>query len=219
MKTIVCYGDSNTWGFTPKKMQPELKNARHPRDVRWPGRLQTILGPDSCVVEAGLNGRTTVFEDPIVPNRNGLAFFAGTVLTQAPVDLVIVMLGVNDAKTRYGASASVIAKGMERLIADAQGKQYGPGGADPEFLIAAPPPLRENITETWIKGEFTAADREKALALPAELERSAHILRCHFLDAGKHAQLSENDGIHMDAENHAKLADAMARGVLTILGK
>ena len=38
MKNILCYGDSNTFGFT-------LHGGRHPYDVRWTGRLQLALGP------------------------------------------------------------------------------------------------------------------------------------------------------------------------------
>ncbi len=59
MKTVVCYGDSNTWGYDPHT------KTRFPSDVRWTGVLRQELGVDYLVIEEGLNGRTTVWDDPI----------------------------------------------------------------------------------------------------------------------------------------------------------
>ena len=54
MYRILCYGDSNTWGYIP------LTEKRYPPEVRWTGRLQRLLGPDYQVLEDGLSGRTTI---------------------------------------------------------------------------------------------------------------------------------------------------------------
>ena len=80
MKTVLCYGDSNTWGYNPR-------GGRFDYTIRWPTVMASLLNkgatgplqgkPDSgdCpywVVEEGLNGRTTCLEDPIEGDRNGL---------------------------------------------------------------------------------------------------------------------------------------------------
>ena len=65
MKTVLCYGDSNTWGYSP------IDGTRYARDVRWPGVLRNELGEGYLVIEEGLNGRTTVWDDPIEGYKNG----------------------------------------------------------------------------------------------------------------------------------------------------
>ena len=98
MKTVLCYGDSNTWGYiggTGERFAPE---------VRWPGVLQAALGGAYRVIEEGLNGRTTVFDDSIEEGRNGETYLRPCLQTHAPIDLVILMLGTNDLKRRFSLS-------------------------------------------------------------------------------------------------------------------
>ena len=104
MKSILCYGDSNTWGYDPQT------RSRFPHDVRWTGVLASSLGTGYRVVEEGLNGRTTRWDDPIEAGRNGLTFLQPCLESHLPLDLVIVMLGTNDLKQRFGLSASDIAQ-------------------------------------------------------------------------------------------------------------
>ena len=119
MKTIVCYGDSNTWGYMPKREHPEITaNNRFPWGVRWTSLLQMKLGADYRVEEEGLNGRTTMFDDPLDVCRNGLESIDCCMLTKTPVDLVILMLGTNDCKSYYKADASQIAKGLCKIPID-----------------------------------------------------------------------------------------------------
>ena len=111
MKEILCFGDSNTHGYMPGV------GTRYPLDVRWSGRLAGLLGEGYHVVEEGLDGRTTAFEDELQPWRSGLGYIGGCVKSHAPLDLIIIMLGTNDAKTRYGVSAEEIGFGLRELIA------------------------------------------------------------------------------------------------------
>ena len=92
MKEILCYGDSNTWGFTP------TTGARYPYAVRWPGALGALLGSGCRITENGVNGRTTVFNDPDFPCRNGKTGLGYALCAGKPFDLVILMLGTNDLK-------------------------------------------------------------------------------------------------------------------------
>ena len=141
MKTILCYGDSNTWGFMPWKDRPPVKAAnRFPWEVRWTGRLETMLGDGWRVIEEGLNGRTTMFDCYLEEHRNGLKDIDVSLLTAMPVDLVIIMLGTNDAKLAFNMPPFIIGQGVQRLIDRVRGGQYGygPDGADPEVLVVAP---------------------------------------------------------------------------------
>ena len=110
MKEILCFGDSNTHGYMPGL------GTRYPIDQRWSGLLGKLLGDGYHVVEEGMDGRTTAFEDDLQPWRSALGYIGPCVKTHAPLDLIIIMLGTNDSKTRYGVSAEEIGFGMQELI-------------------------------------------------------------------------------------------------------
>ena len=125
MPVVVAFGVSNTWGFTPGV------GARMERDVRWPGVMARALGPSFQVIEEGLCGRTTIFDDPEEDGRNGLVYFAPCLRSHAPLDLVIISLGCNDVKARFAATPDAIAAGAERLIDVALASAAGSGGGRP----------------------------------------------------------------------------------------
>ena len=101
MKNILCFGDSNVYGYMPGD------GHRYPRDVRWTGALEQLLGPGYHVIEEGLNGRTTAFVDNLQPWSCGLGAFAAALRSHAPLNAVFIMLGTNDTKHRYGVSADL----------------------------------------------------------------------------------------------------------------
>jgi len=105
MRRILCYGDSNTWGCIP------ISAARYGEDIRWPGVLAGLLGAEYRIIEEGLNGRTTVFDDPLQEGRNGKTYLLPCLLSHRPLDVVVLMLGTNDMKQRYGLPAEDIARG------------------------------------------------------------------------------------------------------------
>ena len=114
MKTILCYGDSNTWGAKPilKLGSPD----RYQYEVRWTTVLQNQLGNDYHIIAEGLNGRTSTFDDPIEgAHKNGKRYLFPCLETHAPLDLVIIMLGTNDLKSRLGLTAWDIACGTHLL--------------------------------------------------------------------------------------------------------
>ena len=101
-RTILCYGDSNTWGYVPQSpAEKNLTIQRYPRHIRWPGILQNLLGEKFHVVEEGLNSRTTNLDYPIPPDRNGKTYLPSCLYTHAPIDLVILALGGNDLKNSF----------------------------------------------------------------------------------------------------------------------
>ena len=111
MKQILCFGDSNTYGLIPGTKD------RYDWDTRWSGRIGQRLWEDGCrIVEEGLCGRTTVFDDPLRDGRRGTELLSVILETHKPVDVVVLMLGTNDCKTMYDTSAEVIGRGVERLL-------------------------------------------------------------------------------------------------------
>src|ERR1700733_13886107 len=135
MPVIVAFGDSNTWGYDP------ATGGRFPRAQRWPSILRRELGPDFEVIAEGLNGRTTVHDDPIKPFRCGADALPPCLMSHAPVDLVILALGCNDLKKRFSLSAFDIAEGAARLIFLARAYGEAPDGGAPKMLLIATPPI------------------------------------------------------------------------------
>jgi lysophospholipase L1-like esterase len=208
MAVIVAFGDSNTWGYDP------AAGARFPPDVRWTGVMRRELGDRHSVIEEGLNGRTTVFDDPIEPDRRGADYLPPCLRSHAPLDLVIVALGCNDMKARFGLTPADIAAGAERLILMARAEPAGPGGAPPKVILVAPPPIAKL---TGFAEMFEGAS-EKSRRLPARYREVAERQSVGFVDAGQFIACSDLDGIHFETDSHAVLGHAMAEAVRIMLG-
>jgi lysophospholipase L1-like esterase len=208
MPVVVAFGDSNTWGFSPRA------GARMARDVRWPGVMAQALGPSFQVIEEGLCGRTTVFDDSEEEERNGLAYLAPCLRSHAPLDLVIISLGLNDVKARFAATPETVAAGAERLIEVALASATGPDGAAPEAVVVAPPPIEKLIEYA----EMFEGGAEKALRLPAVYRALAEQRGVGFVDAGQFIRCSPLDGIHYAPDQHAVLGATMAEAVRMMLG-
>lgn len=207
MKSVLCYGDSNTWGS-----DPAAPDRRFPWDVRWPGVLQRELGDDFHVVEEGLGGRTTIYDDPWEPDRNGLASLGSCLETHAPLDLVVIMLGTNDVSYRW-VSAREVADGAGVLVDAAQRFDSWGRGDPPKVLLLCPPPVGP-ITE-WV--DLYAGAEEKSRELPAEFERVAKLMGCDWMDLGRIVTTSPLDGWHLEAPEHEKLGVVVAAKVRQLL--
>ena len=207
MAVIVAFGNSNTWGFDP------ADKTRYNRQFRWPGVMQRELGPEHHVIEEGLNGRTTVFDDPEESHRSGADYLPPCLRSHAPLDLVILALGCNDLKARFAAPPEKIAAGMERLIDIALSEPVGLDGAAPEILIVAPPPLAR-LSEY---AEMFAGAEENSRALPGHYRKLAERRGVGFVDAGEFIFASDLDGIHYAAGEHEILGRVLAEAVRMIL--
>ena len=211
MKSILCYGDYNTWGCIP--LRGLESSGRYPPATRWPGVLRRELGEDCWVVEAGLNGRTTVWDDALQPHRNGHRLLPPTLLTHEPLDLVIIMLGTNDLKRRMGGSAREIAEGAGTLVDLVAGSGCGPQGSAPQTLLICPPPVGHLDA---LADEFEGAT-EKSRQLAGHFEAIAAAHSCAFLDAGAVITSSDADGIHLEEPEHERLGIAVAEHVRPLL--
>ena len=200
MKTILCYGDSNTWGWDPLRMD------RYPADTRWPGVLQHTLGQDYQVIEEGLPGRTTVWTDPIEGHMSGQDYLTPCLNSHRPIDLVILMLGTNDLKFRFSVSAFDIAESIGALVKIIHQSESGPNEAIPKVLLLAPPPLGK-LTDF---ADMFAGGTQKSRQLSQHIQRGAELWGCAFLDTAQVIVSSEVDGVHLDPGEHRKLGKAVA---------
>ncbi len=207
---VLCYGDSNTYGADP------AGGDRLPRDVRWPGVLAEQLAGEAYVIEEGLNGRTTLHEDPYSPGRSGLSYLVPCLDSHAPVDVVVIMLGTNDLKVTYGLAVTDIAAGAATLVDTALRSQCGPGYGAPKVLLVAPPALGEpsDLMEVW--GFAGAPERNRAL--PHLYRVAAEALGAGFLDGSAIVTADPADGVHLAADGHRTLATAVAGAVRELLG-
>jgi lysophospholipase L1-like esterase len=209
IKTVLCYGDSNTWGSDPETGE------RFAPGVRWPGVLRGALGEGYWVIEEGLGGRTTVRDDPIEgAHKNGRAYLRACLESHKPIDLVTIMLGTNDLKARFAASASDIAQGAASLAEMALRSGCGPEGGAPMVVLISPPALGR-LTDM---AEMFEGAGEKARLFPGHYRRFAEQYGYGFLDASGVIVSSDLDGIHLEAEEHRKLGEAVAERVRSALG-
>lgn len=208
MKTVLCYGDSNTWGSDPATRQ------RFAPDIRWTGVLQRALSDDYRVIEEGLNGRTTLWDDPIEPHRNGKRYLVPCLLSHLPLDMVTIMLGTNDLKRRFNLSASDIAQSAALLGEIATQTARTADGTVPPVLLIAPPVV---TTLTNLDQMFDGAV-EKSRQFARYYRFFAETKGLRFFDAGSVVRSSELDGIHFEAEAHQALGQAIAAEVRRDLG-
>ncbi len=208
MKTVLCYGDSNTHGGDP------AGGPRFGPEVRWPGVLQGELGEGYRVIEEGLGGRTTVWDDPIGPDRNGKTYLVPCLESHQPLDLVTIMLGTNDLKRRFGLSASDIAQGAAHLAWLAQRTARTADDIPPAVLLIAPPVVTE-LTEYDLMFEGAV---EKSRRFAHYFRLAAGWAEVEFFDAGSVVTSSDLDGIHFEAAEHGKLGRAVADAVRSLLG-
>jgi len=198
MKTILCFGDSNTQGLCPD-------GSRLSKRKRWPGVMFEHLGKDYEVIEEGLKGRTTTLDDPVEgKSRNGRRYLKPCLESHAPLDLVIVMLGTCEMKNRYGLTALDISLGMERLLKTLE--KY-------EVLLMSPIPFGSGIENNPLYGH--------AKNLPMEVtklyEEIAKRNEIAFLNTSKFVQANASDSLHLNEEGHRKLGTAVAALVATLL--
>jgi lysophospholipase L1-like esterase len=211
VQQILVYSDSLSWGIVP------LTRKRLPFDARWPGVMENRLnekGRAVRVIEDCLNGRRTVWDDPYKPGRNGLAGLAQRIEVNSPLALVVLALGTNDFQSMHPHNAWHSAQGIAALVAAVRGAPIEPGMPVPPVLVMAPPQFGEPRGPIAPKFEGGQA-RSRGLA--EEYRKVSAELGCHFFDAGAVTPSSRVDGVHLDADQHAKLGEAMAGAVGALL--
>ncbi|MCA9382357.1 SGNH/GDSL hydrolase family protein [Candidatus Dojkabacteria bacterium] len=213
-KRILCYGDSNTWGWIPN----EMGRRRFGIDERWPGILQNKLGDNYEVIEEGLGGRTTATDDPRpeFPERNGLKSLPAILESHMPLDLVIIMLGTADTKEMFNLSAEDIQDGLRNLVKTTYEFKTLENSTSPEVLIIVPPII---IDTTDFASKLFNGGTEKSKQLVNLYKQVADEENCHYLCLIDEVVVNEDEGIHLTKESHAILGQKVFRMVEDLFAK
>ncbi|TIQ35455.1 MAG: arylesterase [Mesorhizobium sp.] len=210
MKTILCYGDSLTWGYDAASL------GRHALEDRWPSALKAALGDGIEVIAEGLNGRTTAFDDHLAgADRNGARTLPTILASHAPLDLIVFMLGANDMKPWIHGNPVAAKQGMQRLVDIVRGHDYPFDWPAPQILIVAPPAVTR--TDNAEFKEMFAGGDDASKRLAPQYSALADEAGCGFFDAGSVATTTPLDGVHLDAENTRQIGQALAPLVRVML--
>lgn len=213
MKTILCYGDSLTFGSNPQAGGP-----RHAYDDRWPTALEAGLGGRARTIAEGLGGRTTVHDDWFADaDRNGARILPTLLRSHQPLDMVIIMLGTNDLKPFLGRTAQEAANGMRRLVQIIRANAAAENLDVPQIMLMAPPPLCDSANSDMMEhfGRNDAIAQSKLFA--KWYAQRAKEVGAHFFDAGTVATADPRDGVHLDAANTRAIGMALVPYVKSIL--
>ena len=210
-KRILCFGDSNTYGYTPT-------GGRYDENTRWPMRLNRELGSEYTVIEEGFNGRTCVFDDPVEGGyKSGVKYLPPCLMTHNPLDAVLLMLGTNDTKKRFGMTPMTIGQAMMQLVHTAKLYAVNEAGKTSRIIIVAPPPILGNLMQTRHAECFGEQAIEVSRGLSMEYRRISKLMRCDFFDASPYAEPSTLDAVHLTGESHIRLAIALAEKLRAVL--
>ncbi|NRR29965.1 SGNH/GDSL hydrolase family protein [Oxalobacteraceae bacterium] len=207
-KHVLCYGDSMSWGIVPGSRQ------RHPFEKRWTGILQQLLGPDIRIIEECLNGRTTVWDDPFRPGRNGKELLLPSLHSHSPIDLLILFLGTNDLQSMYGVNAYESSLGAAALVDIIKGCVAEPMASPPQILLISPPRI---IDPHGVMAEKFRGAAEKSDQFSHWYKRISEERGTFFFDAADVIKPSEVDGVHLDELQHQQFAAGIHHLVSGIL--
>ena len=212
-KHIICFGDSNTHGYCADPADCADGGIRFSESERWTRLLQQHLGDEYLVIEEGLSGRTTCFDDPIHEGLNALDYIYPCLKSHETVDLLVIMLGTNDTKDRFYASAACIGIGMARLVKKAMATECW-GGKAPNILVIAPPHIGEGMLRSDVAATMGPGCVEKSRLLARYYREQCALIGCHFLDAeALGCEFNQIDFMHLTRAGHATLAAALSQTI------
>lgn len=197
---ILFYGDSNTWGY-------DAKDASRQKN-RFTQMIKQAFSEHE-IIEEGLCGRTLCLDDPYDEDRNGAKMISMVLKTHAPVDVVFIMLGTNDAKRQFSTNAISIEKGIRTLMYKALNPEiYCDGSNTPQFFVVCPPKMNiDGLKNERTKSNFGQNGFEILNNTKPYLEKGCSGLDVKVIDT--HAVAGSLDGIHMDESGHKLVADAL----------
>lgn len=209
MKSILCYGDSNTYG-----LKSDLAT-RYGRNVRWTGILQKMLGEDYYVIEEGLGGRTTVWDDPVEDYKNGKKYLLPCLDSHKPLDLVVIMLGTNDLKSRYGVSPFDIGVSMENIIKTILKSDAGLDFQPPKILLITPVPIHSVGRKEDLDQMIPDMDRRSKMLEPyyRSIAEKYHL---YYINPAGKVEINDTDGIHFTEKGHRQMAELVYDKIMEI---
>jgi lysophospholipase L1-like esterase len=214
MKSILCYGDSLTYGANPVPGGP-----RHEFADRWPGALEGKLAGKVRVFPEGLGGRTTVFDDWMTgADRNGARILPTLLRSHGPLDMVIIMLGTNDLKPFLGRTAQEASNGVRRLVQIVRGSSLEEGHPEPKIIVMAPPLISDTKHPEMLLHFGGGAVIEESKLFAKWYKQRAAEAGVAFFDAATVARPDPADGVHLDAANTRAIGEALVPLVSELLG-
>ena len=203
MKTILCYGDSNTYGFDPRNY------LRYPKENRWTTILQDLLGQEYEVIAEGLNGRTTAYDRPDGYWKNGLSSLTAILGSHKPIDYLIFMLGTNDCNVDLYLTSKDICDGMEKLIVTSLQVLKDMQDNDPTIIVVAPAAIGENYHDSPFAYQLNDESIRKSHEIVSLYKDLSEKYDCLFLDASN-LKVSELDCEHLTIDSHLQLANMLS---------
>ena len=199
---IVCFGDSNTYGFDPRLGS----SGRYTKDVRWTGLLDAHDG--FSVVNEGLNGRC------IPDSESGFASLKSVINQNPDADVFVILLGTNDLFMIPRITADGIADRMRRVFQNVPELRDFTRNDGKHTLIVSPTRPSEHVAFFEMMGIGTGLTRESIEKvmdeLPNALKRCAVEFGADFTDAGEWDISLSYDGIHFSEDGHRRYAEHMA---------
>ncbi len=219
-KEILCYGDSNTWGTIPRWKDSTTPSSRYDENTRWTRVAAAHLGEEYHVIEEGLGGRTTIYDNPKASWKNGKRLLLPCLMTHRQLDLVVLMLGTNDLHQPFKMEEEHLGDGIRELIEIIQGTpKCGVGFVAPKILVMAPTEVRPSDPNgrTNIYRQFYGDwGRHLSLMFPEVYGKIAQEYGCYFLNAALYAEPGPGDGVHFTPESHVRLGAAVAEKIKEI---
>lgn len=209
MINILCYGDSNTYGYNP------INKTRYDINTRWTGILQTLLGSNFHIIEEGCNSRTTFVDDFVLPYKNGGEYIVPCLKSHAPLDLVIVCLGTNDLKFRLNMTPLNVKKSMKSLLNVIKNFDFETFGSTPKILLMNPIRIDQDIEKKQF-ANYDITSAQKSEELVQQYKELAKEFNCYYFDAGSVAKPSKIDYVHMMPDGHKAIAEALSKIILDI---
>lgn len=211
MKNILCFGDSNTWGYDPSTQ------TRFSKDIRWTGVLQQLLGSKYNIIEEGLNGRTTNVNEKqdhglgyFRPFRSAMDLLSVLIETNSPLDLIIVMLGTNDLKTNFNQSSEMIAKNMRLVCESIINNDYFQSKS---IILVSPSHINEespNLLDSFI------GTTQASQSFSNSYRKISDDLNLHFVDASESVKTNKIDGLHWDSKQHSDFANSLFNKIIKV---
>ena len=202
MRRILCFGDSNTYGYAPD-------GQRYEADSIWPGIMGKLLGDRFEVIADGKNGRTIAFDDPYMEGCNGMLDIEASLEANAPLDLVVLMLGTNDLKKYFDATPAQIAQNLKAMCELIRQK------TDAKLLIASPMLLGDEIEfSPTLSLEFGRAQIDYSFDFAPQFSKVAQEVGAGFIDLAVVAVSSGADCLHLMPEEHQQIGAAMKDKVM-----
>lgn len=210
---ILCYGDSNTWGYIPGS-----DHLRYDINTRWTRLLAKKLGESYEIIEEGLNSRTLISNDqrPGKEGKSGYDYLIPCLDSQDPIDLVILMLGTNELKYSNNKTPEEIGTILEeKFVKVILNRKSQISNKYPKLLIVTPPLVNEDADEETKQKYLNAT--EKSYKLNEIYKEIAIKNNCYFVD--NEGLTPGIDGIHLNEEKHKLLAEKIYNKITKIYNK